>query len=208
MPMPRPRHAGGGDRPACGRAASSRQSTRRPTRRCATSSSRPAAVTRRVGVKGIAVPLTARDGRALRRARAAAHLGRAAAGRHVLCGGRGPVRAQGGAGDRRRRRRSIAKTFKLTPSELRVLLAIVEVGGVPEIGGGARHRRRRRSRRTCSACSTRPAPPARPISSSWSRDSPVRWLGEPSRALEENNRHRPIGGRGAASTSASSVYCA
>ena len=27
---------------------------------------------------------------------------------------------------------AIAKTFKLTPSELRVLLAIVEVGGVPE----------------------------------------------------------------------------
>jgi DNA-binding CsgD family transcriptional regulator len=27
----------------------------------------------------------------------------------------------------------IAKTFKLTPSELRVLLAIVEVGGVPEV---------------------------------------------------------------------------
>jgi DNA-binding CsgD family transcriptional regulator len=26
----------------------------------------------------------------------------------------------------------IAKTFKLTPGELRVLLAIVEVGGVPE----------------------------------------------------------------------------
>jgi DNA-binding CsgD family transcriptional regulator len=27
----------------------------------------------------------------------------------------------------------IRKTFKLTPSELRVLLAIVEVGGIPEV---------------------------------------------------------------------------
>jgi DNA-binding CsgD family transcriptional regulator len=27
----------------------------------------------------------------------------------------------------------IAKTFKLTPSELRVLLALVEVGGAPEV---------------------------------------------------------------------------
>ena len=38
---------------------------------------------------------------------------------------------------------AIAKTFKLTPSELRVLLAIVEVGGVPEtadaLGIGPRH---------------------------------------------------------------------
>ena len=28
---------------------------------------------------------------------------------------------------------AIAKAFKLTPTELRVLLAIVEVGGVPEV---------------------------------------------------------------------------
>ena len=29
----------------------------------------------------------------------------------------------------------IAKAYKLTPSELRVLLAIVEVGGVPDVAG-------------------------------------------------------------------------
>jgi DNA-binding NarL/FixJ family response regulator len=28
---------------------------------------------------------------------------------------------------------AIAKAYKLTPSELRVLLAVVEVGGVPEV---------------------------------------------------------------------------
>jgi hypothetical protein len=28
---------------------------------------------------------------------------------------------------------AIAKAYKLTPTELRVLLAIVEVGGVPEV---------------------------------------------------------------------------
>ena len=85
-----------------------------------------------VGIKGISVPLLARDG--------TRHVG------HVL-----PLTA----GARRRAREGygavaalfvhqasldtpsppevIARTYKLTPAELRVLLAVVEVGGVPEV---------------------------------------------------------------------------
>ena len=36
---------------------------------------------------------------------------------------------------------AIAKVYTLTPMELRVLLAVVEVGGVPEVGRGSRRRR-------------------------------------------------------------------
>ena len=77
----------------------------------------------------------AAQGARRRRARgacAAAHRRHAAQGGHLLCGGGRGVRAQGGARypvparDRARR-------HQLTPSELRVLLAIVEVGGAPEV---------------------------------------------------------------------------
>ena len=47
-------------------------------------------------------------------------------------GGRRAVRPQGRAG-KRRPRRSHRQAFSLTPTELRVLLAIVDVGGVPEV---------------------------------------------------------------------------
>jgi DNA-binding CsgD family transcriptional regulator/PAS domain-containing protein len=84
-----------------------------------------------VGVNGIAVPLTADDGE-----RYVAHVLPLTSG----------VRRKAGASyaavaalfirkaelDTPSPPEVIAKTFKLTPSELRVLLAIVQVGGVPE----------------------------------------------------------------------------
>ncbi len=84
-----------------------------------------------VGTQGIAVPLTARDGE-----RYVAHV------LPLTCG----VRRRAGTSyaavaalfvhkaalQAPSPPEVIAKTFKLTPSELRVLLAIVQVGGVPE----------------------------------------------------------------------------
>jgi DNA-binding CsgD family transcriptional regulator/PAS domain-containing protein len=85
-----------------------------------------------IDLKGIAVPLAARGG------------GRFVA--HVLpltCGARGragktysavaAVFAHKAAIDVPSAPEALAKTYRLTPAELRVLLAIVEVGGVPEI---------------------------------------------------------------------------
>ena len=66
----------------------------------------------------------------------------------------------------------IGKAFKLTPAELRVLLAIVDVGGVPEVAARSASPRAR-SRRISAGCSRKPAPAARPISSSWSPDFPL-----------------------------------
>ena len=62
----------------------------------------------------------------------------------------------------------IGETFKLTPTELRVLLAIIEVGGIPDVAtafGVADTTVGPMS----TACSKRPAPRGRPTSSSWSR---------------------------------------
>ena len=67
----------------------------------------------------------------------------------------------------------IARSYALTPTELRVLLAVVEIGGAPDVAealGIGETTVRFHLRR----CSTRPAPAARPIwSSSW-RASPTR----------------------------------
>jgi DNA-binding CsgD family transcriptional regulator/PAS domain-containing protein len=85
-----------------------------------------------VGVKGIAMPLTARNGEHY-----VAHA------LPLTCG----ERRRAGAGyaalaalfvrkaglDAPAPPEAIARLYKLTPSELRVLLAIVEVGGVPEV---------------------------------------------------------------------------
>jgi DNA-binding CsgD family transcriptional regulator len=85
-----------------------------------------------VGIKGVAVPLVAGDG-----ARYVAHVLPLTSG----------VRRQAGASyaavaalfvhkaalDMVSPPEAIAKAYKLTPTELRVLLAIVEVGGVPEV---------------------------------------------------------------------------
>ena len=85
-----------------------------------------------VGAQGIAVPLNARDGarwimhilpltRGLRRRAGAEYSAVAAA---FIC------KAEL---DRPHPLEAIASVFKLTPSEMRVLMAIVDVGGVPEI---------------------------------------------------------------------------
>jgi DNA-binding CsgD family transcriptional regulator/PAS domain-containing protein len=85
-----------------------------------------------VGVKGIAVPLTTRDGEhyvahALpltsgERRRAGAGYA-AVAALFVRKGGLGAPTPPA----------AIARLYKLTPSELRVLFAVVEIGGVPEV---------------------------------------------------------------------------
>ena len=85
-----------------------------------------------IGIKGIAVPLSARDGgnyvahvlpltAGARRCAGAAYTATAAMFLHKTALG-GPSAPE-----------TIAKAYKLTPTELRVLLAIVEVGGVPEV---------------------------------------------------------------------------
>jgi DNA-binding CsgD family transcriptional regulator/PAS domain-containing protein len=85
-----------------------------------------------IGIKGIAVPLTARDGEryvahvlpltsGTRRRAASAYRAAAAVFVHKAAM-HTPAPPE-----------VIAKHYKLTPTELRVLLAIVEVGGVPEV---------------------------------------------------------------------------
>jgi DNA-binding CsgD family transcriptional regulator len=84
-----------------------------------------------VGLKGIAVPLTARSGerfvahalpmRSGRRRTAGASLGAAAAVFIRKAGLSVPAMPE-----------VVARSYGLTPAELRVLMAIVEVGGVPE----------------------------------------------------------------------------
>jgi DNA-binding CsgD family transcriptional regulator len=84
-----------------------------------------------LGGKGIAVPLPARDGE-----RYVAHLlPLASAARRRVAEGHAAVAAvlvQKVALDAKSATEAIASTFKLTPSELRVLLTIVELSGVPE----------------------------------------------------------------------------
>ena len=58
----------------------------------------------------------------------------------------------------------IAETYKLTPTELRVLHAIVEVGGVPETAE-ALGVAETTSKRICTVCSIRLALAVKPTSS-------------------------------------------
>jgi DNA-binding CsgD family transcriptional regulator len=85
-----------------------------------------------VGVKGIALPLTASDGQ-----RFVAHvLPLTSGGRRRTAASFSAVAAvfvRKAALEIQSPPEVIAKAYKLTPSELRVLLAIVEVGGVPEV---------------------------------------------------------------------------
>ncbi len=85
----------------------------------------------------------------------------------------------------------IAKAYKLTPTELRVLLAIVEVGGVPEVAealGIAETTVKTHLGRVFEKTGT----DARPIWSSSSRDFPIRCSTEPRRsgALSSDRRTR------------------
>jgi DNA-binding CsgD family transcriptional regulator len=85
-----------------------------------------------VGVKGIAVPLTARDGE-----RYVAHvLPLTSAERRRAGAGYAATAAlfvRKAALEVPSPPETIAKLYKLTPTELRVLLAVVEIGGVPEV---------------------------------------------------------------------------
>jgi DNA-binding CsgD family transcriptional regulator len=85
-----------------------------------------------VGTKGISVPLNASDGKQL-----VAHTLPLCSGTRRHDGDAYKAAAvlfvHKAAMDTPAPPEIIAKTFRLTPSELRVLLAIVEVGGVPEV---------------------------------------------------------------------------
>src|SRR5947199_1535065 len=85
-----------------------------------------------LGVKGVAMPLTARD-----HERHVAHVLPLTSGARRRAGASYAAAAamfvHKAAVDTTSPPEAIAKTFKLTPSELRVLLAIVKVGGVPEV---------------------------------------------------------------------------
>jgi DNA-binding CsgD family transcriptional regulator/PAS domain-containing protein len=85
-----------------------------------------------LGVKGIAVPLTARDGEHY-----VAHVLPMTEGKRRLAGkAYAAVVAlfvHKAALNMPSPPETIAKTFRLTPTELRVLLAVVEVGGVPDV---------------------------------------------------------------------------
>jgi DNA-binding CsgD family transcriptional regulator/PAS domain-containing protein len=85
-----------------------------------------------VGIKGVAVPLTARDGE-----RYIAHVLPLMSGaRQEAIRNYGAVAAlfiQKTTLDTPSSLEALAKAYRLTPTELRVLLAIVEVGGVPDV---------------------------------------------------------------------------
>ena len=85
-----------------------------------------------VGVKGVAVPLVARDGE-----RYVAHVLPLASGARRSAGlsyaAAAALFVQKAALATNSPPEAIAKTYRLTPMELRILLAVVEVGGVPEV---------------------------------------------------------------------------
>jgi len=85
-----------------------------------------------VGTKGVSVPLSARDGE-----RFVAHVLPLTSGARRRAGTSYAAVAalfvHKAAVERPSPPEVIAKTYKLTPAELRVLLAVVEVGGVPEV---------------------------------------------------------------------------
>jgi len=85
-----------------------------------------------VGVKGVAVPLVARDGEHY-----VAHVLPLASGARRSAGlsyaAAAALFVQKAALATHSPPEVIAKTYRLTPMELRILLAIVEVGGVPEV---------------------------------------------------------------------------
>jgi DNA-binding CsgD family transcriptional regulator len=85
-----------------------------------------------LGIKGVAVPLLARDGE-----RYVAHVLPLTSGARRRAGASYAAVAamfvHRAAVDTPSPPEAIVKAYKLTPMELRVLLAIVEVGGVPEV---------------------------------------------------------------------------
>jgi hypothetical protein len=138
------------------RLATSVQPTHRPVKRCSTVSPLPQAATRRSGEKGICIPLKARTGE-----RFIAHV------LPMTSGARRKVGMFYSA---------VATVFvhkavlslpspPVTPAELRVLFAIIEVGGVPEVADmlGTSEAT---VKSTFTTSSRKRVRPARPISSS------------------------------------------
>ena len=116
-------------RAGCGKvAAIEAQADRELSQTLATAGDGDAAV----GVKGIAVPLKARDGE-----RYVAHVLPLTSGQRRRAGASYTAAAalfvHKAALGRRSPPETIARHYKLTPTELRVLLAVVEVGGVSEV---------------------------------------------------------------------------
>ena len=91
-----------------------------------------------IGTKGIAMPLTANNGE-----RFVAHVLPLTSGARRRAGTSysavAAVFVQKAALDLPHPLETIAATFKLTPAELRVLMAIVEIGGVSEVSSNTRH---------------------------------------------------------------------
>ena len=88
---------------------------------------------RAVGIRGIAVSLTARDGtRHIARVLPLTRGARRQAGA-TTCTAVAAVFVNEAMLDASSLPEFIAKTYKLTPTELRILLAIVDVGGVPDV---------------------------------------------------------------------------
>ena len=87
-----------------------------------------------IGVRGVAVPLVARDGE-----RYVAHVLPLSSGARRSAGvsyaAAAALFVQKAALATRSPPEAIARTYRLTAMEVRVLLAIVEVGGVPEVAG-------------------------------------------------------------------------
>ncbi len=85
-----------------------------------------------LGIKGVALPLTAHDGE-----RYVAHVlpltSGARRGAGITYTAVAAVFVRKAALETPSRPEVIGRTFKLTPMELRVLIAVVEVGGVPDV---------------------------------------------------------------------------
>jgi DNA-binding CsgD family transcriptional regulator/PAS domain-containing protein len=85
-----------------------------------------------IGIKGVAVPLVARDGE-----RYVAHVLPLTSGARQRAGvsyaAAAALFVHKAALDTPSPPEAVAKAYKLTPMELRVLLAVVEIGGVPEV---------------------------------------------------------------------------
>jgi DNA-binding CsgD family transcriptional regulator/PAS domain-containing protein len=122
---------GAGDflRSSCGRLVAGDAQIGRALREAAAAAANGDAV---VGVKGIALPLTAYNGD-----RYVVHVLPLTSGARRLAGAAYTAAAalfvRKAAMERPARSDVIGTTYSLTPTELRVLLAIVEIGGVPEV---------------------------------------------------------------------------
>jgi len=131
-----------------------------------------------IGVRGIAVPLISRNGE-----RHVAHLLPLASGKRHRTGiaitATAALFVHKAALETPSRPEAIAKAYKLTPTELRILLALVEVGGGPEIAEALGIADGTVKRPISGISFKKPAPDIKPISSSSSPGLPARLSTEP-----------------------------